>query len=77
MARYRSKDETDLTWNRTRRQLTRDLDTRIANFREELLNRMLTSAWEKFSEMHGLELRVELKPDTKPPNMSLVYGRKP
>lgn len=49
MARYRNKDETDLTWNRIRRQVTRDLDTRIQNFREELLNEMLTAAWEKYA----------------------------
>jgi len=48
MARYRSKDETDLVWNRTRRQITRDLDTRIQNFREELLNKLLTDAWDKY-----------------------------
>jgi hypothetical protein len=49
MARYRSKDETDLVWNRTRRRITRDLDTRIMDFREELLNRILTAAWERYS----------------------------
>ena len=49
MCRYRSKDETDMTWNRIRRQVTRDLDTRIQNFREELLNEMLTAAWEKYA----------------------------
>ena len=48
MARYRSKDETDKAWNRIRRQVTRDLDTRIQNFREELLDKMLTAAWEKY-----------------------------
>ena len=48
MARYRNKDETDLVWNRTRRQITRDLDTKIQNFREELLNKLLTDAWEKY-----------------------------
>ncbi len=47
MARYRSKDDTDLTWNRTRRQITRDLDTQIANLRENLLNQVLTAAWDK------------------------------
>ncbi len=49
MARYRSKDETDLVWNRTRRRITRDLDTRLMDFREELLNRALTAAWEKYA----------------------------
>lgn len=50
MARYRNKDETDLVWNRTRRQITRDLDTKIQDFREELLNELLTAAWERYSE---------------------------
>ena len=48
MARYRSKDETDLVWNRTRRRITRDLDTQIGDFREELLNELLTAAWERY-----------------------------
>ena len=48
-ARYREKDETDLIWNRTRRQITRDLDTRVMNFREELLNKLLTDAWQKYT----------------------------
>lgn len=47
MARYREKDPTDLAWNRTRRRITRELDTRIADFREDVLNRLLTAAWEK------------------------------
>lgn len=48
MARYRTKDETDLVWNRTRRRITRDLDTAISDFREELLNELLTAAWERY-----------------------------
>jgi len=48
VARYRSKDETDLVWNRTRRRITRDLDTKIQDFREELLNKLLTAAWEQY-----------------------------
>jgi len=47
-ARYREKDETDLAWNHTRRQLTRDLDTRIQNLREDLLNDILSEAWKKY-----------------------------
>jgi len=50
VSRYRTKDTTDLVWNRIRRQVTRDLDTRIQNFREELLNEMLTASWEKYTE---------------------------
>lgn len=37
-----------MAWNRTRRQITRDLDTKIANFREELLNDLLTAAWDSY-----------------------------
>lgn len=48
MAKYRQKDETDLVWNRTRRQITRDLDTQIQNFREELLNTLLSDAWGRY-----------------------------
>lgn len=47
MARYRTKDETDLVWNATRRRITRDLDTAIQDFREPLLDRLLTAAWER------------------------------
>lgn len=49
MARYRQKDETDLVWNRIRRQLTRDLDTEIQNRREEVLNELLTGAWDEYT----------------------------
>ncbi len=48
MARYREKSPDDLVWNRTRRQITRDLDTRIQNFREELLNKLLTRAFDRY-----------------------------
>lgn len=50
MARYRQKDETDLTWNRIRRQITRDLDTEIQNRREEALNNLLSAAWEDYTK---------------------------
>ena len=49
MARYRHKDETDLVWNRIRRQITRDLDTEIANRREDVLNTLLSGAWDDYS----------------------------
>lgn len=61
MARYRSKDEPDLVWNRTRRQITRDLDTRIANFREDLLNQLLTDAWTKFAKALETGTLIELE----------------
>lgn len=50
MARYREKDETDLVWNRIRRQITRDLDTEIQNRREEVLNVLLSSAWDDYTK---------------------------
>ena len=45
MAKYREKSPEDLAWNRTRRRLTRDLDTQLQDFREELLNKVLTHAF--------------------------------
>lgn len=48
MARYRSKDATDLAWNRIRRQITRELDTEISNRREEALNILLSNAWSEY-----------------------------
>jgi hypothetical protein len=50
VARYREKDETDLVWNRIRRQITRDLDTEIQNRREEVLNILLSSAWDDYTK---------------------------
>jgi hypothetical protein len=48
MARYRSKDETDMAWNRIRRRITRELDTEIQNRREDALNVLLTQAWTEY-----------------------------
>ena len=53
MARYRQKDETDLVWNRIRRQLTRDLDTEIQNRREDVLNTLLSTAWDDYVKAIG------------------------
>ena len=50
MPRYREKDQTDLVWNRIRRQITRDLDTEIMNKREEALNILLSRAWEDYTK---------------------------
>ena len=61
MARYREKDETDLVWNRTRRRLTRDLDTKIMDFREELLNKILTDAWTKYTQALDSGTLVQLE----------------
>ena len=49
MARYRSKDSTDISWNKIRRRITRELDLQIADWREEALNELLTSAWTKYA----------------------------
>lgn len=48
MARYRSKDEIDLRWNRIRRRITRELDLQIADWREQALDKLLTGAWEQY-----------------------------
>lgn len=48
MARYRQKSPDDLRWNFIRRQITRDLDTAIANRREEVLNILLTRAFDDY-----------------------------
>ena len=53
MARYRNKDEVDLTWNRIRRRLTRELDTEIQNAREAALNQLLSKAWDDYTEAIG------------------------
>lgn len=47
-ARYRTKDEIDLAWNKVRRQVTRDIDTVFQNYREEVLNDALGTAWDRF-----------------------------
>lgn len=48
MARYREKSPEDMAWNRIRRHLTRELDTAIADAREEALNALLTKAFDEF-----------------------------
>ena len=53
IARYREKDETDLVWNRIRRKLTRDLDTEIQNRREDVLNTLLSTAWDDYVKAIG------------------------
>ncbi len=60
MARYRSKDEIDLTWNRIRRRATRELDTQIADVREELLNRLLTGLWTEYQKAIETGEKLEL-----------------
>lgn len=50
MAKYRTKTEDDLVWNRIRRQLTRDLDTEIQNRREEVLNIVISGAFTEWQQ---------------------------
>lgn len=66
MARYKNKDELDLRWNRIRRRLTRELDIQIADWREEALNRILSGAWEKYTEAisSGKVLELEARYET-------------
>lgn len=61
MARYREKDTQDLRWNSIRRRITRQLDTEIADFREHVLNDLLTAAWDEYvkSLESGEDLRLE------------------
>jgi hypothetical protein len=63
VARYREKDETDLAWNRIRRQITRDLDTEISNRREEVLNELLAGAWDEYTAAlkSGTVIELEAK----------------
>lgn len=49
MARYREKDGPDLVWNKIRRRITQELNIAIADRREEVLNALLTKAWDEFS----------------------------
>lgn len=61
MARYRTKDAVDLSWNRIRRRITRELDTQIAEWREQALNDLLASAWEKYKTALGNGEVLELE----------------
>lgn len=61
MARYRHKSEEDLRWNRIRRQLTREMDTQVMNWREESLNTLLHGAWEKYTEALNTGTALELE----------------
>ncbi len=61
MARYRTKDEVDLVWNRIRRHITEGLDSRIRDLREEVLNELYTAAWEKYTAAIETGSIVELE----------------
>lgn len=61
MARYRSKDSVDLAWNDLRRRLTLQVDAEVRMVRENILNRVLTGAWQEFQKSleRGEVLRLE------------------
>lgn len=63
MARYRTKDDIDLRWNRIRRRITRELDIQIADWREDALNQLLGAAWEQYKNAiaTGTVLELEAK----------------
>lgn len=63
MARYRHKDINDLRWNRIRRRLTRELDTRIQDWREEVLNDILIGAWDDYVKAINTGEKLELESD--------------
>ena len=50
MARYRTKDEVDLRWNRIRRRATRELDIQLADWREAALNEILSALWDQYKK---------------------------
>lgn len=66
MARYRSKDDVDLVWNRIRRTITKTLDMAIADRREEVLNELLSGAWTEYTEAISRGEVRELEAKYKP-----------
>lgn len=74
MARHRQKDSIDLAWNRIRRHLTRELDTQIADWREEALNRLLGGAWEQYKNAIATGQVLELEEKYEAQFVSQVLG---
>lgn len=66
MARYRTKDESDLRWNRIRRRLTRELDSQIIDWREQVLNQLVSHAWDKYQQAIESGTLLEIEPDYEP-----------
>lgn len=59
MAKYRYKTPQEILWNKIRRRITREFDTQIADWRESVLNDLLSGAHVKFLEaMESGEQRV-------------------
>lgn len=74
MARYRTKDEIDLRWNRIRRRITRELDLQIADWREEALNRLLGSAWDQYKDAIATGTVLELEAQNEATFVKGVLG---
>ena len=53
MARYRTKDDVDLAWNKARRRITAEVTIATQDVREEILNVALSKAWNDFAEALG------------------------
>lgn len=49
MARYRTKDETDLRWNAIRRAATARVDLEVKTWRERYLNDVLSELWSRYA----------------------------
>lgn len=65
MARYRVKDETDLRWNKIRRELTRAYDTKLQHTRDYQLNKLLGHAWDEFAKALESGEKLEIEADYK------------
>lgn len=50
MARYRTKDEIDLRWNRIRRRITMEVDVQVKDVREDVLNKCLSEAFNQYAK---------------------------
>jgi hypothetical protein len=61
LARYRTKDPTDLRWNKIRRRITMELDKQLHDWRDEALNILLTGAWESYVKALGEGTKLELE----------------
>jgi hypothetical protein len=63
VARYRTKDEVDLAWNRIRRHITEGIDSRIRDVREVLLNEALSDAWDNYTKAIETGTVIQLEED--------------
>jgi len=60
VARYRTKDEVDLTWNKIRRRITGELRMQFADVFEEMLNELLGEAFTRYEKAIASGERIEL-----------------